>query len=166
MDNSVAISHKTENPSFKHAHMFNELAQALHKVGDDIEKSVGVFDSIGEKTETFSKLEESMLNPMESLITMQSISQEQIFEFVLKSFGEAFIKNKDNFNFIHYAFYDHKSISFFLSTKDDNTKEKFENLEYEFFIGNISNYLDLSLCFLESDMESSLVNTQKLEISK
>lgn len=165
MDKSAATSIKTENPSYKHAHMFNEFAKALHKVGDDIERSVGVFDSIGEKNETFSKLEESMLNPMESLITMQNISQEQIFQFVIRSFEDAFTKHKDNFNFIHYAYYDHKSISFFLSTKDHNTKEKFQNLEYEFFIGEISNYLDLSLCFLEPDMEASLINTKKLEIA-
>ena len=130
-----------------------------------IENSVSVFDAIGEKTETFSKLEDSLLNPMDSFINMQNISQEQIFQFVFKGFEDTFVKHKDNFNFVHYAFYDHKSISFFLSPKDANTKQKFENLEYEFFIGDISNYLDLSLCFVESDMEVSLTNTKKLEIA-
>lgn len=166
MNKSAETSNKTENPSYRNAHFFNEFAHALLKVGSDIERSVSVFDAIGEKTETFSKLEESMLNPMDSFINMQNISQEQIFQFVFKGFEETFIKHKDNFNFVHYAFYDHKSISFFLSTKDDNTKEKFENLEYEFFTGDISNYLDLSLCFVESDMEAALVNTKKLEMVK
>lgn len=166
MNKSAATSSKTENPSYRNAHFFKEFAQALLKVGNDIEDSVSVFDAIGEKTETFSKLEESILNPMDSFINMQNISQEQIFQFVFKGFEETFIKHKDNFNFVHYAFHDHKSISFFLSTKDNNTKEKFENLEYEFFTGDISNYLDLSLCFVESDMESALVNTKKLEMVK
>lgn len=165
MNKSAATSNKTENTSFKNAHFFNEFAQALKKVGSEIEDSVSVFDAIGEKTETFSKLEQSIANPMDGFINMQTISQEQIFQFVFKGFKETFLKHRDSFNFVHYAFYDHKSISFFVSPKDVNTKEKFENLEYEFFTGDISNYLDLSLCFVESDMENDLINTQKLEMA-
>ncbi len=164
MNKSADTSNKTENPSYKNAHFFNEFAQMLLKAGNDIENSVTVFDAIGTKNETFTKLEESMLNPMDSFINMQNISQEQIFQFVFNGFEKTFLKYKENFNFIHYAFYDHKSISFFISPKDENTKDNFEKLEYDFFTGDISKYLDLSFCFVEEDMEKDLINTKKLEL--
>lgn len=166
INKSADTSNKTEDTSFRNAHFFNEFAQLLLKVGSDIENSVTVFDSIGEKNETFTKLEQSIQNPMDSFVNMQNISQEQIFQIVFNGFKKTFIKQKENFNFIHYAFYDHKSISFFISPKDAQTKENFENLEYEFFTGNLSKFLDLSFCFVEEDMEKDLFNTNKLELAQ
>tara|TARA_R110002124_G_C8853401_1_gene506441 strand:+ start:235 stop:735 length:501 start_codon:yes stop_codon:yes gene_type:complete len=152
--------------SFKNAHILNEFAQALHKVGDDIEQSVGVFDSIGEKTEMFSKLEKSIERPaIESLIHMQEISQDQIYNFVFSSFIDTFIKYKTNFNFIHFASSTDRNLTFFISAKDEKIKETLENLEYDYFIGDIHKYLEVSFCFLESDMEEGLVNTNKVEIN-
>ena len=157
---------KVENScSFKNAHIFNEFAKALHKVGDNIEQSVGVFDAIREKDEIFIKLEESIQRPaIESFIHMQDISQEQIYNFVYNSFRETFIKYKSNFNFIHFASSTRKNLTFFISAKDDKTREIIENLEYDYFTGEIHNYLEVNFCFLEDDMENDLRNTSKVEI--
>lgn len=159
-------SNLENNCSFKNAHILNEFAKALHKVGDDIENSVGVFDAIGEKTEMFSKLEETIQRPaIESLIHMQDISQGQIYNFVFKSFEETFKKYESNFNFIHFANSTDKDLTFFLSVKDDKIKETLENLEYDYFTSEIHNYLDVNFCFLEFDMEKDLSNTEKLIIN-
>lgn len=158
---------QSDNPcSFKNAHILNEFAKALHKVSDDIEQSVGVFDAIGEKTEMFSKLEESIQRPaIESLIHMQDISQEQIYNFVFNSFKDTFQKNKSSFNFIHFARSKGRDLTFFISAKDEKTRETLENLEYDYFTGDIYNYLEVSFCFLEEDMEIDLVNTEKIIIN-
>lgn len=162
----INTSQSNDSCSFKNAHVLNEFAKALHKVGNDIEQSVGVFDSIGEKTEMFSKLEESIQRPaIESLMKMQEISQEQIFNFVFNSFADTFMKSKSNFNFIHFASSDERDLTFFISAKDDKTRDTLENLEYDYFIGEIYKYLEVNFCFLEEDMESSLSNTKKVMIN-
>ncbi len=163
MIKKVDTTSNENNCSFKNAHILTEFAKALHNVGDKIENSVGVFDAIGEKTELFSKLEESIQRPaIESLIHMQDISQEQIYNFVFKSFEDTFEKYKSRFNYIHFASSTDRDLTFFISTKDENIKETIENLEYEYYIGEIYNYLEVSFCFLESDMEKDLLNTKKL----
>ncbi|WP_262317570.1 hypothetical protein [Flavobacterium odoriferum] len=166
MIKKVDISNEEKNCSFKNAHILNEFAKALHKVGDDIENSVGVFDAIGEKTEIFSKLEETIQRPaIESLIHMQDISQGQIYNFVFKSFEDTFKKYESNFNFIHFANSTDKDLTFFISVKDEKIKETLENLEYDYFTSEIHNYLDVNFCFLELDMENNLSNTEKLILS-
>lgn len=158
---------QTENHcSFKNAHFLNEFGKALHNFGDDIERSVGVFDAIGEKTPMFSKLEESIQRPeIESLIQMQDISQEQIYNFVFKSFVDTFKKYESNFNYIHFANSSERDLTFFISAKDEKLKETLETLDYDYFTGEIHKYLEVSFCFLEADMENDLLNTKKLEIN-
>ncbi|PZQ89446.1 MAG: hypothetical protein DI548_03825 [Flavobacterium johnsoniae] len=164
MINNTDISSKSDTGnSFKNAHVLGEFAKILHKFGDDIEQSVGLFDAIQEKNELFIKFEESMQRPIESIINMQNISQKQIYDFVFNSFQDSFSKYQDKFNFVHYHAYENKNIIFFISTIDDKTKEIFESLEYDYFIGEISNYVRLEFCFVESDMEKDLLNTNKLE---
>lgn len=163
INNADITSMSNTDNSFKNAHSLSEFAKILHKFGDDIEQSVGLFDAIQEKNELFKKFEESMQRPIESIMSMQNISQGQIYSFVFKSFQDTFSKHQDKFNFVHYHAYENKNIIFFISPLDDKTKEIFESLEYDYFIGEISNYVRLEFCFVEPDMEKDLLNTNKLE---
>tara|TARA_R110001583_G_C5667331_1_gene410337 strand:+ start:428 stop:958 length:531 start_codon:yes stop_codon:yes gene_type:complete len=151
--------------SFENAHIFDEFAKILHKVGDEIEQSVGVFDAIREKDIMFLKLEEAIKRPaIDSFIHMQEITQGQIFDFVYNNFIETFIKYKSNFNFIHFAISSAKDLTFFISAKDEKTISILENLEYDYFIGEIHNYLEVNFCFMEEDMEKDLLNTNKVDL--
>ncbi|WP_130736907.1 hypothetical protein [Flavobacterium sp. J27] len=155
-----------KNNSFENAHFFNELAKALHRLGDDIENSVGLFDAIGEKNETFTQLEATIEKPMlDTFIEMQNMAQPHIFKIVFKSFVEAFTSLKDHFNFIHYAAANDRDLTFFISTKNEKIKDNLENLEFDYFTGHLQNYLEVNFCFLEEDMEKDLFNTEKLELN-
>ena len=64
------------------------------------------------------EFEKSIESPMESLMHMQEISQQQVFNFVYSSFVETFTKYKANFNFIHSASSNERNLTFFISAKE------------------------------------------------
>lgn len=152
--------------SYENAHMFNEFAKALQNIGADIENSVSLFDSIGEKNEVFQKLEKSIASPsIEPIVHMNEISKKEIFRFVYGNFVKTFAKNKDKFNFIHVAKTDSSEVVFFISTKDNEIKKLLSKTEFDYATGNLAEFLDVSFCFLEEDMENSLSNTEKIDLS-
>lgn len=165
MLNKTEISSENKNCSFKNAHLLTEFAKALHKVGDEIEKSVGVFDAIGEKNEMFTRLEESMQKPIESIIQMHEITKSQVFTFVYDSLENTFKKHESSFNFVHFVQTQRNELTFFISVKNDKIKETLETLEYDYFISEMSDYFEVNFCFLESDMENELFNTIKLDLN-
>jgi hypothetical protein len=160
------IIQEENSSSFKNAHIFNEFAKTLQNIGADIENSVTLFDSIGEKNEVFQKLEKSITSPsIEPIIHMHEISKQEIFNFVYGNFVKTFSKNKDKFNFIHVAKTGIEEVVFFISTKDQETNDLLSKTEFEYATGDLAEYLDVSFCFLESDMEQDLSNTEKIELS-
>ncbi len=155
-----------DSSSYKNAHIFNEFAKTLQNIGSDIENSVSLFDSIGEKDEVFKKLEKSITTPsIEPIVHMNEITKQEIFRFVYGSFVKTFAKNKDKYNFIHVAKANSNEVVFFISTKDDETKELLSKAEFEYATGDLSEFLEVSFCFLEEDMESSLNNTEKIDLT-
>jgi uncharacterized protein YjgD (DUF1641 family) len=154
-----------KSSSFKNAHIFNEFAKTLQNIGADIENSVSLFDAIGEKNEVFQKLEKSITSPsIEPIIHMHDISKQEIYSFVYYNFVKTFSKNKDKFNFIHVAKINNEEVVFFISTKDQETKNLLSKTEYEYATGDLAEYLGVSFCFLDSDMENALSNTEKIEL--
>lgn len=167
---TVLIMNKTRNDvnigkdeSYKNAHLFSELAKIFQHIGDDIEKSVAFFDSIGEKDDTFKKLEQSVVPPLETFIKINDESQKAIMECIFSTFYDTFNSNKEEFNFVHATFTDKKSIIFFLSVKNQDVKDELLNLEFEYALTDLSEYMDVSFCFVDSDMENKLTNTNKIE---
>lgn len=155
-----------EASSYEHAHIFSEFSKTLQTIGSDIENSVSLFDSIGEKNETFKKLEKSLTTPsIEPMVHMNEITKQEIFKFVYGSFVKTFVKNKDKYNFIRVAKANSNEIVFFISTKDDETKENLSKAEFEYATGDLSEFLEVSFCFVEENMESSLKNTKKIDLT-
>lgn len=160
------IQNKENTCSFQNAHILNEFAKALQNIGSDIENSVSLFDAIGEKNEVFQKLEKSITSPsIEPIIHMHEISKNEIYNFVYENFVKTFSIHKDKFNFIHVGKTNKDEIVFFISTNDKELKELLSKTEFEYATGDLSEYLDVSFCFLESDMEKDLTNTKKIELS-
>lgn len=152
----------TDNSPHKISFVLSEMAKVMQQFSNDLENSAGFFNAVGEKNETFCKVEESINNPVSSFLNLHNFTQERIFNIVLTTFKKAFYENKDYFHFVNIACQDFKQITFFVSTKDDSTREKFENFEFDFFKSDVSQYIDLCICFLEQDMESELLGTSKL----
>ncbi|MCK0192646.1 hypothetical protein [Arenibacter sp. F20364] len=154
-----------EHDSFKSAHMLSEFSQILQNIGTDLENSVSLFDSVGEKNELFKKFEESINSPVESLIDMHKISKDGINNFVFNKFVGIFKGLKDKFNFIHVGNTTSSDIIFFISTKEEEIKNILTKNEYEYATGDLSEFINISFCFVEQDMEKDLFNTQKLNLN-
>ncbi|MHA7843825.1 MAG: hypothetical protein ACX93I_10930 [Winogradskyella sp.] len=161
------IKSTTQNgqDSFKSAHILSEFSKILLSIGNEMDNSVSLFDKIGEKNETFIKFEQSLQSPINSLIDMHNITKEGIYNFVYNNFVNIFRKHKDRFNFIHVGKTDFSDIVFFISTKDDDMKEVLSKNEFEYATGDLSQYLNLSFCFIEADMEKDLRNTDKIDLT-
>ena len=160
----VGKTETQEHNSFKSAHILSEFSKILLDIGNDIDNSVTLFDSIGEKDELFIKFEKSIKSPIESVIDMHKITKDNIYRFVYDNFVNIFRKYKDRFNFIHVGKTDFSDIVFFVSTKDDEMKEVLSKNEYEYATGDLSEYLNISFCFMENDMEQDLNNTEKIDL--
>ena len=153
-----------EHSSHKSAYILNEFSKVLANFASDLDSSVALFDKIGEKTELFIQFEKSLQSPIENLIEMHKISKDGIYNFVYNNFVNIFKKHKERFNFIHVGKTDFSDIVFFISTKDDEIKEVLSKNEFEYATGNLSDYLNLSFCFMEDDMEEDLSNTEKIDL--
>ena len=130
-----------------------------------MDNSVSLFDSIGEKDELFVKFEKSIQAPIESLIDMHKITKDGIYQFVYNNFVNIFRKYKDRFNYVHVGKTDFSDIVFFISTKDEEIREVLSKNEFEYATGDLSEYLNISFCFMESDMEQDLDNTEKIDLN-
>jgi len=151
--------------SFKSAHILSEFSKILINIGNDMDNSVSLFDSIGEKDELFVKFEKSIQAPIESLIDMHKITKDGIYQFVYNNFVNIFRKYKDRFNYVHVGKTDFSDIVFFISTKDEEIREVLSKNEFEYATGDLSEYLNISFCFMESDMEQDLDNTEKIDLN-
>lgn len=151
--------------SFKSAHILSEFSKILINIGNDMDNSVSLFDSIGKKNELFVKFEKSIQSPIESLIDMHKISKDGIYQFVFNNFVNIFRKYKDRFNYVHVGKTDFSDIVFFISTKDDEIREVLSKNEFEYATGDLSEYLNISFCFMEADMEQDLYNTEKIDLN-
>lgn len=154
-----------KHDSFKSAHILSEFSKILINIGNDIDNSVSLFDSIGEKDKLFETFEKSISTPIESLIDMHKISKDGIYQFVYTNFINIFKRYKGRFNFVHVGKTDFSDIVFFISTKDDEVKEVLSKNEFEYATGDLSEYLNISFCFMESDMEKDLYNTEKINLN-
>lgn len=154
----------SEDNSFRNAHILSEFSEVLSSIANEMGNSVTLFDSIGEKNEMFVQFEESLKSPVESLIEMNKISKRGIYDFVFNNFVNIFRNHKERFNFIHVGKIPTPDIVFFISTKDDEIKEILSKNEFEYATGDLSNYLRISFCFLEPDMEGDLSNTEKIDL--
>ncbi len=150
-----------QNTSYKNAFLLNELSQALQDISNKMENSVALFDAIGEKNETFKKFEESINNPFEGVITMTYNTQELVKEYLFNHFYSVFKTQKKDIDFVHYTITERKII-FFISTQNEVFKKKLEKVEYDYFIDDLSKTYGFEFCFLESDMEKGLFNTEKI----
>lgn len=163
--NSITNKTTEGQDSFKSAHFLSEFSKVLLNLGEDMDNSVSLFDSIGEKNDLFIKFEKSINSPIDSLIEMHTISKNGIYHFVFNNFVNIFRKHSSRFNFIHVAESNSNEIIFFISTKDDEIKEVLSKNEFEYSTGDLSNYLRISFCFLEADMEKELNNTKKIALN-
>lgn len=160
----VTATNKEVDKSYENAYNLNEIARVLKKFGTEIEDSVSLFDSIGEKNEMFRELEKNITSPLESIIRMNNISQKEIYNFVLKNIFSKILKNKHKCNFIHIGKVKSNEVVFFISTIDNETKELLLKIEFEHAMSELWDYLNINFCFLDKDMESDLNNTEKIHI--
>lgn len=150
--------------SYKVAHILSEFAKVLDNIGSDAKNSVELFDAIGEKNEFFQTFEKTLSSPsIEPIVDMHNISKKEIFDFVFRNFAKTFAANRDKFNFIHIGNISKSEIVFFISTKNEEFKETLRESEFEYATGDLSEFLDVSFCFVEADMEKDLSNTEKLK---
>ncbi len=151
----------TKDNSYKNAFLLNELSQALSKISDEMENSVALFDAIGEKNETFKEFEKSLNNPFDGIVEMTYNTRELVKNYLFNHFYTIFKREKNDINFVHYTIADQK-IVFFISTKNQKLKQDLEDFEYDYFISDLSKTYGFEFCFLESDMEKGLKNTEKV----
>lgn len=154
-----------KSDSYKNSYILSEFSKVLLSIGDELDSSASLFDSIGEKNDLFLKFEKAISSPVESLINTHKITKDGIYNFVFQNFVDIFSKYKDRFNFIHVGKTDFSDIVFFISTKEDEIKEVLSKNEYEYATGDLSEYLNISFCFMESDMEKDLLNTEKIDLN-
>ena len=165
MMDKLSNTRNSENDAFKNAHILSEFSKVLQNIGTDMEKSVTLFDSIGEKNELFKKFEKSLSSPIDSFMEMNKISSNQVYEYVFRYFVAIFSEYTDKFNFVHVGKASRSEIIFFISTKDDEIKEILSKNEFEYATSDLSSILDISFCFLEKDMEKDLFNTKKIDLN-
>ncbi len=151
--------------SFKSAHILSEFSKILVSIGNDIDSSVDLFNSIGEKNELFKKFEKSIETPIETVIDVHKATKDSLHQFVFDNFVNIFRKYKDRFNFVHAGNTGISDIVFFISTKDEDIREILSKHEYEYATGNLSEYLNISFCFMQADMEEDLYNTEKINLN-
>ncbi len=152
-----------EHCSFKNAHLLNEFAKVLQTIGNDIENSVSLFDKVGEKNEIFRNLENSLNSPLNSMIHMDEITTNCIYDMVYESFVKTFLSKKEKYNYIHFVKNNTRDITFFVSPKDSETKEQLYRTDFEYATGDLSKFINVHFCMLESDMEKELSNTTKID---
>lgn len=154
-----------KNESYKNAYIISEFSKVLLSLGNELDSSACLFDSIGEKNDLFLKFEKAISSPVESIINTHKITKDAIYDFVFQNFVDIFSKYKDRFNFIHVGKTDFSDIVFFISTKEDDIREVLSKNEYEYATSDLSEYLNISFCFMESDMEKDLLNTEKIDLN-
>lgn len=155
---------KEKDKSYENAYILTEIARILKKFGNEIENSVSLFDAIGEKNNFFLELEKNITS-IDSMIKMNSISQKEIYMYTFKHMVNNLLKIKNKFNFIHIGKVKSNEIVFFMSIKDKETKELLLDLEFEYATSELSEYLGVTFCFLDSNKESDLINTEKFKLT-
>lgn len=153
------------NCSYRNAHMFGEFAKVLQNIGSDIENSVSLFDAIGEKNEMFRDMENSLNSPLNSMIHMDEITANCIYEIVYEGFVKKFLTTKEKYNYIHFVKNSTRDITFFVSPKDSETKEQLYRTDFDYSTGDLSKFVDVHFCLLEEDMEKELSNTVKIDLT-
>lgn len=155
----------TKDKSHESAFHMNEISRLFKKFGSDLEDSVYLFDKIGEKNEIFKEFENIISAPsIDPIIKMNNISQKEIYNFVFKNMVGSLLEKKHKFNFVHIGKVKSNEIVFFISTIDKETKDLLLNLEFEYAMSELSEYLGVNFCFLDNDMEVDLVNTEKIKL--
>lgn len=162
----TGVKSSQQRDSYENAYHLTEFSKFVTDLGNDLGNSAGLFDAIGEKNELFRRFEE-VSNTSTSELILQAHQSSHIFirDYFYGNFINVFTNFKDKFNFIHVGKMSNSEIVFFISTKEESIQEILLKHEFEYATSPMVQYVDITFCFVESDMESSLMKTEKLELN-